>query len=58
MTTVPCLQIPGCPAWDRISRRAGAPSGETQMLPVTLAFAAFAAFVAWGRGKKAPIAAR
>jgi putative oxidoreductase len=32
--------------------------GETQMLPVTLTFAALAAFVAWGRGKKAPIAAR
>lgn len=32
--------------------------GEIQALPVTLTFAAFAAFVAWGRGKKAPIAAR
>ena len=32
--------------------------GELQMLPVTLTFAALAAFVAWGRGKKAPIAAR
>jgi hypothetical protein len=32
--------------------------GEAQMLPATLLLGALAAFVAWGRAKKAPIAAR
>jgi hypothetical protein len=32
--------------------------GEPQVLPVNLVFGGLAAFVAWGRWKKAPIAAR
>jgi hypothetical protein len=32
--------------------------GEAQMLPINLILGALAAFVAWGRAKKAPISAR
>jgi hypothetical protein len=32
--------------------------GEVQMLPVTAVLAGLAAFVAWGRARKAPIAPR
>jgi uncharacterized membrane protein YphA (DoxX/SURF4 family) len=32
--------------------------GEFTALPINLAFAALAGFVAWGRGRRAPIAAR
>ena len=32
--------------------------GEAQVVPVNLVLGALAAFVAWGRGKKAPIAPR
>jgi len=32
--------------------------GEVQMLPITIVLATLAAFVAWGRFRKAPIAPR
>jgi hypothetical protein len=32
--------------------------GETQMVPINVTLGALAAFVAWGRGKKAPISPR
>jgi hypothetical protein len=32
--------------------------GEVQMLPVTILLGGLAAFVAWGRSRKAPIAPR